>query len=71
MSQAKRVITVLDRMIDLINEDEEYAELFSDYLDDMLEDLLYHNIFGTEGQSDPRGDGRDSEWNIWQVQGVG
>lgn len=70
MSQAKRVITVLDRMVDLINQDEEYAEMFSDHLDDMLEALLQYDAFGTEGQCDPRGDGRDGEWDMWRVQGL-
>lgn len=68
--QAKRVITVLDRTIDLINQDEEYADMMSDYLDDMLEDLLNYDAFGSEGQNDPRGDGRDGEWTLWRVQGI-
>jgi len=68
--QAKRVITVLDRMIDLVNQDEEYADAFSDHLDDMLESLMSYDCFGIEGQNDPRGDGRDGEWTMWNVQGV-
>lgn len=67
----KRVEMVLNRMIALSNGDEDYTELFTECLEDMLDEIVGEDAFGTELQDDPRGDGREGEWNMWKVQGVG
>lgn len=68
--QQDRVITVLQRMIDLVSNDEDYAEMMIDPIDDLLEEIAMNDGFGTERQMDPRGDGRDSdEWSMYHIQG--
>jgi hypothetical protein len=66
----QRVQMVLGRMNQLVEQDEDYADFFIDGLDAMLEDLMMEDAFGTEGQCDPRGDGRDGEFSMTNVQGV-
>lgn len=58
------LLTVLDRIKDRVTDDEDDAELWADALDQMLDDLLSEDFFGTEGQLDPRGDGRDGEFSV-------
>lgn len=66
----KRVKTVLERMIKLVEEDRDYADFFSQDIDILLDELLGNDAFGTEGQNDPRGDGRDGDFSMWYVQGI-
>ena len=65
----ERVQLVLDRL-KIIAGDEESAESMSGLMDMMLSDLQGEGLFGTEGQSDPRGDFRIQQWNMSYVQGV-
>lgn len=66
-----RVATVLDRIRDQVLADPDDAVVYSEKLELMLEELRGDDFFGTEGQNDPRGDGRDSdEWSMDFVQGV-
>jgi hypothetical protein len=69
-TQQQRVLHVLNRMAALAGSDNGYALMFSDILEDGLNDLVQEDAFGTEGQNDPRGDGRDGNWSMWCVQGV-
>jgi hypothetical protein len=62
-----RVQTVLSRMGQL-SQDDEFAELFSDHLERILTELKDQDVFGSEGQCDPRGDGRDGEFSMQHVQ---
>jgi hypothetical protein len=64
----KNVATVLVRMIDYSDEYEDFAEFLTDRLDSILDE--YHSMdgFGTEGDSDPRGDFRDGKWTMKKVQ---
>lgn len=66
---SQRVQLVLDRLR-LIADDEDEAEVMASDLDSMLDDLHFHDFFGTEGQNDPRGDFRDDEWSMSYIQGV-
>ena len=43
---------------------EEWAEA----LDTMLEEMHNNDQFGTEGQTDPRGDFREGQWSIHEME---
>lgn len=66
----KRLETIFGRLIAQAKEDEEAAAIIADEIDSMIENLANDDFFGTEGQSDPRGDMRDGAWDITNVQGV-
>lgn len=66
-----RVLQVLKRMIEQVKEDEQYAEVYALSLDSELDYLHSDDFFGSEGQSDPRGDFRDGMYSCqYRVQGV-
>ena len=67
---AKRVKKVLERMIDLVEKDGNFADSFSTILESGLEDMACDDEFGSEGQVDPRGDGRNGDFNMDHVEGV-
>lgn len=66
----QRVDEVLARLNEAATEDESDAEMIAEALDVMLDDLHGNDFFGTEGQTDPRGDFRDGEWSMGCVQGI-
>ena len=67
----KRTVKVLENMIALVKEDEDYAQMFSVSLECELSDMRCGDAFGTEGQSDPRGDQREGdEFSMDYVQGI-
>lgn len=73
----QRVTKILFNMLEMVKFDQDYAEMFSDMLEDGLNDLEQGDCFGTEGQTDPRGDQRDindddddDPWSMTNVQGV-
>lgn len=66
----KRVCRVLTRLADLASEDEEIADALMEPLEAMCEDLSSSDLFGTEGQHDPRGDQREDNWTLDHVEGV-
>jgi len=68
--EQQRVVKVLERMIDMAKEDKDYAGMFSVSLQGELEDMMMDDAFGTEGQCDPRGDGRNGEFSMNYVEGV-
>lgn len=68
--QQQRSIKVLERMIALVKDDEDYAEMFAWPLENGLDDVRMNDGFGTEGQCDPRGDGRDGNFTMDYVQGI-
>lgn len=68
--QQSNISTVLRRLATLVEEDETMAEEISGGLEAMLNDIHEQDGFGTEGQSDPRGDFREGEWSMWSVEGV-
>jgi chorismate mutase len=61
---------VLDHLIALTRSSVRDAQAFSDALDEMLDELRSNDGFGTEAQSDPRGDGRDGDWSMTYVEGI-
>jgi hypothetical protein len=66
----KRLAKVLDNMRRMAEEDGDYATTFSEALDPVLDSLQSDDAFGSEGQSDPRGDMRNGEWSMDNVEGV-
>jgi len=66
----QRTKLVLERMIKMVEDVEDDAQLFNSELDTMLEKLYGHDAFGTEGQCDPRGDGRNGSFDMWCVEGI-
>jgi hypothetical protein len=66
----RRVLTVLERMTSMTQDDESYAEAFVEALEIALTDLSCQDTFGSEGSTDPRGDMREGEWSMFRVQGV-
>jgi len=66
----KRVIKVLERMIEEIKTDEYFAEILIDELETILTNIHNDDGFGTEGQCDPRGDFRNGTWSMKKVEGV-
>lgn len=66
----RRVIKVLENMIEMTKQEEEYAQMFSDGLEEGLNEMMMQDAFGTEGQCDPRGDNREDEWHMWRVEGI-
>jgi hypothetical protein len=70
-AQQKRVLKVLDRMKQLVKEDANNADAFSEMLEEGLENLNSQDFFGTEGQNDPRGDFRNGDWGMFHaIEGV-
>lgn len=69
--QQRRLVCVLERMIKQVKEDGQGdVEMYSDALDEMLDKLNESDGFGTEGQTDPRGDFRNGNWHIEHVEGI-
>lgn len=68
--QQQRVLKVLERISDQVKADEDDSQMFSLYLEVMLDEMTQNDAFGTEGQCDPRGDQRDERWAMGHVQGV-
>lgn len=68
--EQKRLFKVLENIkrncIENPSDSEEYLRV----MDDMLDILLCNDFFGTEGQTDPRGDGRNGEFNYCNIEGV-
>ncbi len=59
---------VLKRMIKLSESDPDMAEMFMGPMDEMLENIASNDGFGTEAQCDPRGDGRNGEFTMWDIE---
>jgi len=55
---------VMERMIKMAEEEEHYLEYFVEDINNMLDSQNEDDMFGTEGQCDPRGDFRDGEWSM-------
>jgi hypothetical protein len=44
------------------------SDNFADGMDDILDELASMDAFGSEQQCDPRGDFRNSDWSMWDVE---
>lgn len=58
---AKNVVKVLKSLTKFLEEadDKELNKLVAGWLNEPLDDMLKRDMFGTEGQCDPRGDHRN------------
>lgn len=52
-------ITILNDLIEKCKSDDHFNDCLTESLEAMLDDLLSDDMFGTEGQTDPRGDRRN------------
>lgn len=66
----QRVTKVLGRLAEYCLSDEDVAGWLSEDLEKMLTEIHNDDGFGTEGQSDPRGDFRNGEWSMSRVEGI-
>ncbi len=64
----RSVISVLEKIKTQVQNSEEDAEVYAEELDIMLDALLQEDMFGTEGQTDPRGDQREGPWTMFDLQ---
>ena len=68
MSNQANTCVVLQRLINLIKSDEDFAKEFSEYLENLLNESKHYGDFGEEGQNDPRGDFRNGEWTMDNIE---
>jgi hypothetical protein len=68
--QQKRVARVLDKIKQMVYEEDDNASMFADMLEAGLNDLQECDAFGTEGQCDPRGDFRNGTWSMDNIEGI-
>jgi hypothetical protein len=64
------VKALLLNMVTMVMQDKENAYMFAVMLQNGLDELEEEDAFGTEGQSDPRGDMRKGKWSASNVEGV-
>ena len=64
----KNCVTVLHRLAKMCEEDAEFAQTLASDLDTMLDEIQSQDEFGTEAQSDPRGDFRNGRWSMKKVE---
>lgn len=68
MSNQANICVVLHRLENLVKNDEDFAEVFSSDLENLLNDIHSQDGFGTEGQNDPRGDFRNGKWTMDNIE---
>lgn len=73
--QQQRNELVLQRLLNLSNEDDDWAEEIADLLEWALDEHASNDGFGTEGQMDPRGDKRNEDackkyFTMFCVEGI-
>lgn len=56
-----RIVYIFEGLKKLALENENDAEIILEELNNMLDDMRDNDFFGTEGQLDPRGDGREED----------
>jgi len=61
---------VIDHLIAVTRSSVQDAQTLSDALEEALNDIRSDDGFGSEAQSDPRGDGRDGDWSMTYVEGI-
>lgn len=62
------LIMVLDRIREQAIADTHDAEVYAFFLEGVLNNLKNEDFFGTEGQSDPRGDFRNGKWSMKKIE---
>jgi hypothetical protein len=53
-----------------MNEDATFVNDIATALDIGFDELLHDDVFGTEGQLDPRGDHRNGDFDMYNIEGV-
>lgn len=59
---------ILEKLLFNVASDEDFAEDFAPQIEHLLNDMHNQGNFGTEGQFDPRGDFRNGEWSVYNIQ---
>jgi hypothetical protein len=63
------IIRVLDEIKGRVEKgSSDEIDEWADSLEDMLNEIRDNDGFGTEASTDPRGDGRNGEWSIWEME---
>lgn len=67
----ERLVAVITRILNIATagSDKDVKE-WTSRIDDMLACALDNDAFGTEGQSDPRGDQRNGHFSMSNVEGI-
>lgn len=68
MSNQSNVCVVLNRLSDLAKSDNDYADMLAELLEEFLNEIHALDGFGTEGQNDPRGDFRNGNWSMGNIE---
>lgn len=68
-TQQLRNLTVLNRLLKM-NEDPDWVSTIADALDIGLSEVANDDGFGSERQMDPRGDCRDEDYSMYNVEGI-
>lgn len=69
--QHRRVLTVLERLSNLVKNDTIHVQTISRSIDDMLDDLLEDGVdAGYVPEIDPRGNMEDRKFSMWHVDGI-
>ena len=64
------ILRVLDEIKRRVEEPEhsESSEEWGEAIDSMLDEMKNNDHFGSEASTDPRGDFRNGEWSIWEME---
>ena len=65
----KKIELILERIRSACEKDSDDREMYRDAIGAMLDQLHEQDAFGTEGQSDPRGDFRNGNWSMRKIEG--
>jgi hypothetical protein len=68
MDLKHNVKTVLMRIIEQLDDNDCYVDFYAEDLESMLNTNLGDDMYGTEGQCDPRGDFRNGKWSMWNIE---
>jgi len=66
----RAVPLVLERLSALVRRSRALTKPLAAGLQALLDELQGHDVFGTEGQCDPRGDFRNGRWSMTKVEDV-
>lgn len=71
MSTAQdRIRLVFDRINVQIQDNDELADTYATFLDEMLSCMMEEGQFGDDGQDDPRGNQQTGSWDMTYVEGI-
>lgn len=68
----EKLVYIFEKLIEYVeSNDDDVNNHFADHVETMLNDMNDMDLFGSERQSDPRGDFRDGDWSIFgSIQGL-